>query len=388
MNTAILHARLVDGTGRAPIEDGALLIEDDALRQVGPIDEVVLPEDCRILEAPGKTVIPGIIDGHMHVTSMPANLDAQGHLRQNLLAVGKLQRCLEWGTTTVVNTGGSVENLILRRLLDEGRIKGCARLLVGGMVNATGGHVRGRSADGPWEVRKAVREMVSAGFDHIKTAASGGFMWEHESLGAEDYTLEELEALVDEAHRKGRRVHVHAHAHPGLRNAIRARCDVILHGALIDYEALEGMAAAGLSYMPTLYITSRRSYERPTIPSFMRRRMEEAHPVHRAGVRQAKEMGITLCVGTDGGPGDAMHELVELVGCGLSPMEAIVAGTRNTAQALDILDRLGTLEPGKKADLVLIDGNPLEDISILTHQESIALVMKGGQVEVTRGLSW
>ena len=257
-------------------------------------------------------------------------------------------------------------------------------MLVAAMVNATGGHVRSRSADadGPWEIRKAVREMLSAGADLIKTAATGGFMWKHERITWEDYTLEELTALVAEAHSKEKRVAVHAHSQPGLNTAIQAGCDIIAHGALIDEEALEGIAAKHLYYMPTLYITSDAVINRPNLPEHMKERMSQAHPVHRTGVRKAHHKGITICVGTDGGPGDATLELVELVTCGLSPMEAIVAGTCNTADAFGIDDMVGTLEPGKQADILVVDGDPLEDISLFVDEKNILLVMKGAHVEV------
>jgi len=382
--TAIVNCRIVDGLGGAPIERGAVLVRDSAIEAVGAADAVQPPPDCETVDAAGGTVMPGVIDGHMHVTGMPGLLDSRGHLTNNLRAVGKLQACLRWGTTTVANVSGCPENVLLRKALENGEIRGCSRLLVGAMVNATGGHVRGRAADGPWEIRKAVREMVVAEVDFIKTAASGGFQWEHEDIAWEDYTYEELAALVDEAHRKGKRVAVHAHAQPGLDNSIRAGCDIITHGALIDDKALEGIREKDLWFMPTLYITSEPVWRRPSLPAHMRERMQAACPVHRAGVRKAHEMGLKMAVGTDGGPGHAMTELTELVKCGLSPMEAIVAGTRNTADALDILDRVGTLEPGKQADLLIVTGDPLDDITILTCQDNIALVMKGGEIEVRR----
>ena len=317
------------------------------------------------------------------MTSMPAFLDAMGHLRANLRAVGKLRECLNWGTTTVANVGGCPETVLLREAIQEGSIDRCARMLVGAMVNSTGGHVRGRAADGPWEVRKAVREMIMGGADFIKTAASGGFQWEHERIWWEDYTVEELDALVQEAHAKDKRVAVHAHAQPGLSHSIEVGIDIITHGALIDDQALEGIAAKGLFFMPTLYITSERSYSRPSLPPHMRERMEAAHPVHRAGVRKAHQMGITICAGTDGGPGTVNLELVELVQCGLTPLDAIVAATRNTADALGILDMVGTLEPGKQADLIVVSGDPLHDISALCELDNIQLVMRDGKVEIT-----
>lgn len=375
---AFVNCRIIDGTGREPIELGALVLNGTLIEAVGKADEIRIPDDCEQIDGRGNTLIPGLFDGHMHVTRFPALLDAHGHITQNLRAVGKLQRCLKWGTTTVANMGGCPENVLLRRAIEEGYVTGCSRLVIAAMVNPTGGHVRGRAADGPWEVRKAVREMLTAGADLIKTSASGGFQWEHEDITWEDYTTEELKALADETHAKGKRVAVHAHAQPGLDHSIEAGCDIIMHGALIDEKALEGIAAKNLYYMPTLYITSERVFSKPNLPKHMKERMSRAHPVHRAGVRKAHEMGVTIAVGTDGGPGHVMTELTELVKCGLSPMEAIVAGTRNTADAYGMLDTTGTLEPGKRADLLLVKGNPLENVSLLTKQDNILLVMKEG----------
>ena len=380
---AILNARVIDGTGREPIEPGAILVDGDTIEAVGEVGEISIPPDAERIDASGRTVMPGLIDAHMHVTRMPEFLDAHGHLTESLRAIGVLRSALSRGTTTVANVGGCPENVILREAISKGQVTGCARLLVGAMVNATGGHVRGRAADGPWEVRKAVREMIVAGVDFIKTAASGGFQWEHERIWWEDYTLEELTALVEEAHSKDKRVAVHAHSQPGLNHSIKAGCDMITHGALIDDEALEGIAAKDLYYIPTLYITSHWVLDRPSLAPHMRERMTEAHPVHRAGVRKAHQMGITIGVGTDGGPGDASRELVELVECGLSPMEALVAASHNTADALGILEQIGTLEPGKKADLLIVEGDPLENIAVLSEEANILLVMKGGKVEIT-----
>ena len=377
---ALTNGRVVDGTGAVPVEPGTVVVSGAVLETVGPAAAVRIPEGCTVIDVGGATVLPGLIDGHMHVSSEPGRLDHMGHVRANLQAVGKLQQCLQWGTSTVAHAAGSPENVVLRDLIAAGQLPGCSDLLVGGAVTATGGHVRGRSADGPWEVRKAVREMVKAGVDHIKTCASGGFQWEHEELSGEDYTRGELCALVDEAHARGKRVHVHAHAQPGLGNAIEAGCDVILHGAHIDDAALEGIAAKGLCYMPTLYITSELARAGRNWPAYMTERMAKANPIHRAGVAEAYRMGIKIATGTDGGPGSIMHELCELVGCGLSPMEALVAATWTTADVLGVLDRTGTLESGKRADLFVVKGDPLEDISVLTSVDAIVLVMKAGGV--------
>ncbi len=374
---AILGGTLIDGTGANPIENASIVIEAGKVQQVGTADEVEVPEEAEKIDATGKTVMPGVIDGHQHIGFGLKQLTA---LRQNLAR----------GQTTVAGAACGPGAVTLREAIAAGSVGHASRLWVGCVVGATGGHmhreddnVAGVDADGPWEIRKGVRQMCMAGCDFIKTAASGGFQWEHERVETEDYTVEELQALVDEAHARGKQVIVHAHSQPGINHAIQVGVDQIHHGALIDEEGVEGIKAKGIAYLPTLYITSKASYQREWLPPHMVERMSHAHPIHREGVRKAHELGIAMGIGTDGGPGDAMFEMMELVACGLSPMEAIVAGTRNTAQAYGKLEELGTLEPGKLADLLIVAKDPLADISVLYEQANIQLVMKEGVVAST-----
>lgn len=383
---AVTNGRVLDGNGGLPGEPATVLTEGPTIKAVGPAASISVPADAQVIDVKGRTVMPGLIDGHMHVTGMPGLLDPTGRVRDHLRASELLRECLLWGTTTVGHAGGCGESLILRDMIDEGSLRGRARLVVSGVVTATGGHVRGDGADGPWEIRKMVRRMALEGMDFFKTCATGGFQWAHEGLGTPDYTLEELEALAAEAHMRGRPVHVHAHGQPGIQNAIEARCDTILHGADIDGAALDGIAGHELIYMPTLYITSEHIWGGGNLPEHMTSRMKAAYEPHRQGVTQARERGITMATGTDGPPrpGALMHELCELVKAGLNPGEAIVAGTRNTARSLGVAERLGTLEAGKVADCVVVDGDPLANISVLTDRDAVAMVIKEGRVEVDR----
>ncbi len=381
--TAFVGGRVIDGTGARPIEPGVVVIDGGKIQSVGRSDEIELPAGAERIDTSGKTVMPGIIDSHMHVTpNQDIPDDVRVHLRIGYNAINTLRQSLGRGVTTVVSITGGPPAVELSRAIEEGYVDRCARQLVAGVVNASGGHVRGRHADGPWEVRKAVRELTSAGCDLIKTAATAGFQWEHERVHWPDYTQEELTALVDEARARDMPVAVHAHSQPGLNYAIEARAHMIHHGALIDEEALEGITRNDLYFVPTLFVTS--LHHRPDVEApWSRERMEHAYPIHREGVRKAREMGTKIALGTDGGPGDAMVELSELVDCGLTPMEAIVAGTRNTADALMILDRVGTLEPGKLADLIVVDGNPLDDITLLQDEHNVVLVITDGVVQAT-----
>lgn len=378
--------RLVDGTGSSPVDAAALLVQGATISAVGPATGVPVPEGARVVDLGGRTLLPGLIDGHMHVTGMPGLLDDREMLRHHLLASEILRECLLRGTTTVGHASGAVESLVLRDLVADRTLAGRARLVVSGVVTATGGHVRGEGADGPWQVRGLARRLALAGVDFFKTCSTGGFQWSHEALGRPDYAREELEALVAEARLRNRLVHVHAHASPGVDWAIEAGCDVILHGAGIERASLEGIASRGLILMPTLYITSEHSWGDGTRPEAQAARMRAACEPHRVGVALAHELGITLAAGTDGWPrpGALVHELAELVACGLTPMEAIVAGTRNTARALGIGDRVGTLEPGKLADILVVDGDPVADIGALTREDAVVLVVKEGRVEVDR----
>jgi len=375
---AVLHGTLIDGTGAEPVADSAVLIRGDRIEVVGEAGQVAVPPDAEAIDAAGRTVLPGIIEGHAHVGGSPRD---QRTLRLSL------QR----GITTVCSVSANLRGIELRKGIDAGDARGCARLVAGCIVSPTHGHVKFRTADGPWEVRKAVREMVQAGADFIKTAASGGFWGKDETCSSPNYTLEELQALTDEAHAWDLPVVVHCHTQPGLGNCIAAGTDQIHHGAFIDEPAVRGIADAGLFYIPTLAVTCQRNIDALADQPWQTREMIEAQPVHRTGVRLAHQLGVKLGVGTDY-PGTAktwkigdrtMYELQELVACGLSPMEAIVAATRTNAAAYRKLDDLGTLEPGKKADLLVVAGDPLADVAVLYDPANILLVLKDGRVEHT-----
>ena len=380
---AIIGSTIINGTGSEPLRNGTILIQEGKIVEVGKADQIKLGPDVERIDATGKFTMPGIIDSHVHVTP---NQDVPNDIRINLRvgfnSISLLRQSLGAGVTTVVSIGGGPPSVELTNAINEGYVDRCANQITAGVVNASGGHVRGRHADGPWEIRKAVRELASAGCTMIKTAASAGFQWEHERVHWPDYTEEELTALVDEARMRDMPVAAHAHGHEGLKYAVNARVHMIHHGALIDDEGLEAINKADLYFVPTLFTTSIGRVAKVEQP-WTKERMEAAYPIHREGVSKAHKMGTKIALGTDGGAGDAMIELSEFVDCGLSPMDAIVAGTRNTADALSILDRVGTIESGKDADLLIIGKNPLNDINVLQNQENIHLVMTHGKVQTT-----
>jgi len=374
----ILHGTLIDGTGADPVSDSAVVVRSGRIEAVGKTGDVAAPPEAEVIDATGATVMPGIIEAHAHVGGAPSDQKT-------------LRLSLQRGITTVCSVSANLRGIELRKGIASASVRGCARMIAGCVVSPTHGHVKFRTADGPWEVRKAVREMVQAGADFIKTAASGGFWAADETCSSPNYTLEELQALTDEAHAWGVPVVVHCHTQPGLGNCITAGTDQIHHGAFIDEAAVRGIKDAGLFYVPTLAVTCQRNIIALADQPWQTKEMIEAQPGHRAGVRLAHELGVKLGVGTDY-PGThktwkigdrTMYELQELVGCGLSPMDAIVAATRTNADAYRKLDELGTLEPGKRADVLVVGADPLADIAVLYEPANILMVLKDGVVEYT-----
>ncbi len=376
----IVHGRLVDGTGAEPFEDCAVVVRNGRIEQIGKFKETAVPGDAGVINARGKTVMPGIIEGHAHVSG-----DYAG---QKILRLS-LQR----GITTVCSVSANFSGIKLREAIENGEVRGCARLVAGCIVSCTNGHVKFRAADGPWEIRKAVREMVEASADFIKTAASGGFYGQNETTSSPNYTVEELIALTEETHAWGLPVVAHCHTQPGLDNCINAEVDQIHHGAFIDEAAVRGMLRKNLFYMPTLTVTCRRNIDALYDQPWQTKEMEKSHEIHRKGVKLAHSIGLKLAVGTDfpGTPrtwniGDrTLYELQELVKCGLTPAEVIVCATENNARAYRLSEDIGALAPGRKADLLVIDGKPDEDVGLLYDIDNIKLVMKDGIVESAGG---
>lgn len=377
---AVVNGRVFDGTGAPPVEGGTVVAEGGRIAAVGAAGEAPVPKGAEVVDAGGRVVLPGLVEGHSHV---PGTAVGQKWLRLSL------QR----GITTVASVSANIRGIELRDGIEAGLVRGCARLIAGCIVTPTNGHVKFRAADGPWEVRKAVREMVQERADFIKTAASGGFYSPHETCSVRNYTLEELEALTDEAHAWGLPVVCHVHTQPGLDNCVAAEVDQVHHGGFIDEKAVRGIREKNLFYMPTLAVTCDRNIRALADQPWQTKEMAESQPVHRAGVRLAHQLGVRLAVGCDypGTPkgwriGDrTMYELQELVACGLTPTEALVAATKTNAEAYRKQDEIGTLAPGKRADIIVAEGDPFADVAALYPPENIRVVVKDGVVEYASG---
>ncbi len=399
---AITGATLIDGTGSAPVSDAVVLIDGSDIVDVGDAGSVQAPDGAEVIEAQGMTLMPGLIDTHDHLASFAYEIASRWGITEprstrHLRIASVLRQTLESGYTTVRDAGGLAAGF--RMAVDEGLVPGPRLHVALGFITPTGGMADGVSplgyrapagedsglpwgvADGPVAMRAKVREMVGAGADVIKTATTGGAS-SGAGLGPKDVLFErdELEALVDEAHKRGRRVMCHALGGAGLRMAIEVGVDSIEHGSYLDEdpELLPMMAKKGICFTPTFGVYTFHA-TRGTPHGRARAAALREHHVRSA--QMALEHGVTVTAGTDEGGwehGNNAHEISCLVDAGLTPMQAIVAATGDAAGCLGLGHEIGSIEAGKRADLILVDGNPLDDVTMLERGKAVRYVMKDG----------
>lgn len=396
--TAILRQmKLLDGTGRPAREHVALVVREDTIIYVG--DEAGWRpdpgEETTTLDLPGRTVLPGLIDCHVHL-AMDGAPDSrlQGDFGWTaLLMLKHAQNALTAGVTTMRDVGGRhALEFALRRAIAEGFWAGPRLVLSGKLLSITSAGAEYydgmyREADGQDEVRKAAREQLKAGADWIKVLATGAVLTPGEEPGAPQFTLDELRAAAEEAHNVGKHLSAHAHGIQGIRNAVEAGARTIEHGTYLhqDERVMAAMAERGVYLVPTLKAGfDVLQGERPGIPEWIREKSKQAQEDALRSVGRARELGVPIAMGTDAATpynfhGENAMELVWMAEAGLSPMEAIVAATSTAARALGFDGWLGTLEPGKVADLVVVQGDPLENLRVLTDRRNIEAVMQSGR---------
>ena len=393
METVLANGTVFVGNGQI-LEGGTVLVKGERIGRVSK-GRVAIPKGARKIDLDGRFLLPGLIDCHVHLCldGSPdplATLSGESIPMTTLKAARSARQTLMAGVTSVRDMGGRQEiDLVLRDAIRSGMISGPRMLVSRQLICMTGGHgwPMGREADGPDDVRKAAREQIKRGADLIKLMATGGVLTPGVEPGAAQLTEEELRAGIEEAHKAGRKTATHAMGTEGILNALRAGIDSIEHGVYLNDEIVSLMVKRGVSLVPTiaaLHHILAKGLE-AGIPAYAVEKTERVKPHHLNSIRMAREAGVKIAMGTDAGTPFNMHgentmELKLLVDQGFSPEEAIQAGTRIAAEVLGMEDELGTIEEGKQADLIVVDGNPLEDMTLLLKAERISLIMQGGNL--------
>lgn len=405
--TVVLRAaRVIDGTGAAPIQNGVVVVTDDRIVAVGAASAVRVPAGARQVNLGDVTLLPGFIDLHVHligreVEDAGAQTSATRDYPGFLAALGTehARLTLMAGFTSARMVGApEFQDVGLRAAIDGGYVPGPRLQVAGHSLGITGGHCDENNyrpglfdgspetgiADGVDEVRRAVRYQVKYGADVIKTCATAGVLsGGTQGIGASQYSVEELEAMVAEARTLGRKVAAHAHGTEGIKRAVRAGVASIEHGSFLDEEGARLMAERGTYLVATLMAGEavERAAAAGGLPPYIAEKAKAAAAAMRNGIRLARAAGTPIALGTDAGVGrhgQNGHEFTLLVQWGgYTPMEAIVAGTASAAKVLGWEDRVGTLRAGLLADIVAVPGDPLRDVTVL---ERPSFVMKGGVV--------
>ncbi len=399
---AVKAAHLVAPETGTVLAEALVVIEGDQVKAVGPAATLqpTLPAGTTVLDLGGATILPGLIDCHTHVTSQPEDYYAD-KFRKSPIDVAitahvYARRTLEAGFTTIRNLGAAEYiDLALRNAINAGKIPGPRMLCTGVPLSATGGHgdLNGFSpylhfdrisgiADGPEEIRKVVRTNIKYGADWIKIHASAGVLSEEESVGAPQFSFEEMKAAVDEAALWGRKVAAHAHGAEAIKLAVRAGVASIEHGSLIDDEGIALMKEHGTWLVADIYNDDYilAEFARLGYPEKIIEKERKVGRLQRENFQKAVRAGVKVAFGTDAGVyphGWNARQFRHMVQWGLTPMQAIQSATTNAAELIGWKDKVGQLTPGHFADLVAVSGDPLADVTVL---EKVAFVMKGGAV--------
>lgn len=401
----IKAARLIDGTGKPAIANAAVVVIDNKISVIGTANSLKIPDGAQVIDLGDATLMPGFIDSHTHIIGrVLGDPDSQLSGVRDYASFGAILgtrnalNTLLAGFTTIRNVGAAdFADMALRKAINEGWIPGPRMQAAGHSLGITGGHcdenglrpgllergIEKGIANGPEEVRASVRYQVKYGADVIKTCATGGVLSEGDAVGATQYTFEELKALVDEAKKLERRVAAHAHGTEGIKIATRAGVASIEHGSFLDDEGARLMAEKGTYLVPTLM--AGEGVEKLANSGVLKGLIAEKALAAAAAMRNAIKIAIRnkvkIALGTDSGViphGTNGHEFVLMVEWGgMSPMDAITAGTMSAATLLGWENKIGSLEAGKLADIVAVPGNPLADIH---RMESTIFVMKNGVI--------
>jgi imidazolonepropionase-like amidohydrolase len=395
----IRAGKLVDVVAGKVLQDQAIVINGERIVSVGPGAAASIPAGARVIDLSGATVLPGLIDVHTHLTSDAYVNGYQSlgvsDIRAALYGARAARLTLEAGFTTVRNVGaGGFGDVALRDAILDGDVPGPRMRVSGYALGIKGGHcdnnllphdfhyVEAGVADGPWAARAKVREMAKYGADTIKVCASGGVMSKGDEPGAQQYTLEEMQAIVDEAHKLGRKVAAHAHGASSIRDAILAGVDSVEHASLIDDAGIELARQKGTYLVMDIYnddFILQEGAKAGMLPESLTKE-KALGQLQRDNFRKALRGGVRMAFGSDAGVyphGDNAKQFRYMVEYGMTPMQALQAATISAADLLGWKDRIGSVSAGKLADIIAVKGDPLADPAVLTRVE---FVMKGGAV--------
>jgi imidazolonepropionase-like amidohydrolase len=390
--------RLLDVKTGNTLQNQAIVIEGDKIVSVGPAGSVKAAPDAIVVDLPNATVLPGLIDAHTHITFNPSfGYETLGISipREALVGAHNARVTLEAGITTVRNVGArGYADVALRDAINAGDVPGPRMIVSGPALSITGGHCDNDllpfeyhassdgAADGIEGVQHKTREIIKYGADVIKICATGGVLSKGDDPNASQYTLEEMKAIVADAHRLGRKVAAHAHGAQGVQWASEAGVDSIEHGHLMNDAAIATLKKNGTYLVPTLYLVDwhKEHAAQAHLPEYTIKKMQMVSEVGQNNAKKAIAAGVKIGMGTDAAVyphGLNAHELGVYVRLGMTPLQAIQTATINDADLLGWTDRIGTLEPGKYADIIAVDSDPLKDVTTL---ETVKFVMKGGEV--------
>jgi imidazolonepropionase-like amidohydrolase len=396
----MVHAgKFLDVRTGKTLNDQAIVIDGGKIVSVGPFTQASRSPGARLIDLGNATVLPGLTDAHTHMTSDPRDVGYEGLgisiPRSTLVGARNARLTLEAGFTTVRNVGADgYSDVALRDAINAGDVPGPHMLVSGPPLGITGGHcdenllpfeyhnTAGGVADGVEGVQHKVRETIKYGADLIKICATGGVLSHGDNPQASQYTLEEMKAIVADAHRLGRKVAAHAHGAQGILWASEAGVDSIEHGSYIDDAAIAAMKKNGTYLVPTLYLADwfLANAEQLHVPPEMIAKGRQVMPAARKNVAHAFASGVKVAFGTDAAVyphGLNAHEFNVMVKLGLTPLQSIQSATINAADLLGWSDKMGAVESGKWADIIAVDGDPLQDVTTL---ERVKFVMKGGEV--------
>ncbi len=405
MGHILIHnGTLIDGKGGKPVQDGAVLIKDSIIQDVGPLYSIKLPSpNLEKIDTQGGFILPGFVDSHVHIMFNGFRIEDPlfTPLSYYFYQAGEsLRRTLEAGVTTVRDAG--LADYGVKKAVDDGLIQG-PRLQISVMpLSITGGHFdlwmksgievktsyRGLPesvCDGPDEVRKRVREVLRAGADVVKVMVTGGVMSANDSPEHPQFSREELKVMVEEASYRGVSLMAHAHGAQGIKNALMAGITSIEHGTFLDEECLDLLLEKDGWLIPTLLVNQHNQElaQEGKLPDYSHGDSQEVAKLLEKNMKIAYQAGVNMAMGTDSGVaphGQNLRELSLLCGIGMNPMEAIEAGTIRAAELLGWDDRIGTLEKGKIADVVVSKKDPLAHIESMGDPDNINLVLKAGAV--------